>query len=191
MKNKTKIKSFFGWFTSTHCIHDTEKRIWRATFLVFITVLNFQFSFGEVKQYFAEKAEAKESEIRAEQSFKAFKLSDVWIGTPLEEAADYCHKSAVYFGVDPQITAGIANAESSFRRFPANSYNPFGWGNTNGTNGVMWSSWKEACDSWHLKFRTFYLEQGFTTPEKIAQKYVGVANRRAQWVNNVRMYWNP
>ena len=188
-------KSFFHCITSARCEHDFKLRALLAVISLCIVVLVNVFMFKELWSLFNTKTivvEAEAQEVNKEV-VKAFRLSDAWNGTPLEDGAEVCQNSAAYFGVDPRMTAGISNAEYTMglaKNYNTSCHNPWGWDkNKANPKGACWENWKQACDSWHLKVRAFYIDEGLNTPDKMKNKYVGWDS--PVWSQNVKLWWNP
>jgi len=114
-----------------------------------------------------------------EQDIEALK------GTPMEEAISYILEASEYFDVPVDLYVGIANAESSFRNFPDNSYNPFGIKPSNQLK--RYSSWKHSIDGFSQLVRYYYLDEGLDTCKKIERKYVGYFSEA--WVKNCQKYY--
>ena len=118
---------------------------------------------------------------------KDYPVFDNWKNTSLEEAILPCSGAAWYFGVSSQIFVGISFAESTFKNFPKDSFNPWGFG---GKDKLMrFKHWHESCNFFASTIKYNYLEQGLDTPEKIFDKYAG--HESSNWIPAVRTYWPP
>jgi len=105
------------------------------------------------------------------------------------------------WGVPYELLLGIANAESSMGRnfFGCEfAYNAWGVRPHTAPDGTKFEA--EPCNPHIAKYpdyitaaddvarilKTYYIDYGLDTPEKIAKKYVG--NHSESWINNVKNY---
>ena len=112
---------------------------------------------------------------------------DVLIGTPMEEAIPHIRKAAAYYDLPESLYVGIANAESSLKKFKC--YNPWGIDTGKGNDPRCYQSWEHATNGFSQLLKYYYFNEGRITPEQLKLKYVGWDN--PYWVDNVKKYYDP
>lgn len=110
-----------------------------------------------------------------------------WLGTSLKPAIKDCAAASWYFGISSHVFLGISFAESTFKNFPENSYNPFGV--MRGRSIKKFNSWHHACNYFASLMKYNYFEKNLVTPEQLYPIYVNYDN--PNWLKAVRTYWNP
>jgi len=109
-----------------------------------------------------------------------------WIGTPLEEAIDYCSEASGYFGIPARVFVGLSFAESNFKNF--DDFNP--WGMMAGGQVLNFKTWHESCNKFAMMMKYTFFENGYDTPEKLVGKYI-ITDDPANWLAAVKKYWQP
>ncbi len=124
----------------------------------------------------------------------------------LGDMGEAIKKSAIEYGENEaeidliiRLTLGIANAESSMgKKFYKESDKDCRnwWGIRKVRKDGSWlrcySTPLEGANDFAIIIKNFYIDEGKTTPNKIANKYVGNkwSKFHASWINNVNEYYN-
>lgn len=112
-------------------------------------------------------------------------------GSPLASLGSVFVDAGHRYGVDPRLLVAIAGAETSFATDPnagsdiTSRHNAWGYG-----PHVMFGSWQTAIYRIAKHLKQNYLDQGLTTPEKIAEKWAprSDGNNPAAWAARVRQF---
>lgn len=107
-------------------------------------------------------------------------------GSPLEPYADHIVQSADNYGIDFRLITAIAQQESNLCKFiPAETYNCWGWGiHSQGTLGF--NSYEDGIETVSEGLRTNYINEGFTTVDKIMSRYTPLSN--GSWSEGVTQF---
>lgn len=104
--------------------------------------------------------------------------------TPMEEAIPHILEASKYYEIPTRYYLCVANAESSFKNFPKDSYNPFGIKPNSSLKGYQ--DWEHSINGFSQLLKYYYLNEGRTTAEQIMPKYVGYNSQ--DWVSNCNKY---
>ena len=106
--------------------------------------------------------------------------------SPLAPYADLLVETADYYHLDWKLLPAIAQKESGLCRvIPEGSHNCWGWGiHSKGT--LMFDDYHEAITTVAQGLKEKYIDEGFTTPNKIMQKYAHPDS--TTWADGVSMY---
>jgi len=109
----------------------------------------------------------------------------VLIGTPMEEYIPHIIKASEYYELPVTLYLGIANAESSFRKFRCE--NPWGIDTGKGNDPRCYSSVKHSVDGFSQLLRYYYFDEGLKTADELWRKYQSGTN--PDWITNVKKYY--
>jgi len=99
-------------------------------------------------------------------------------GSPMAGLGSVYVAAGKKYGVDPRLPVAISIAESSGGKHLLGSYNAWGWG-----PGIPFSNWQEGISAVTKGLASGYINQGLTTPAKIANKWAPASdgNDPAHW----------
>lgn len=103
--------------------------------------------------------------------------------SPLYEYAEFIVSVSDENQLDHRLIPAIAMKESTACKFiPDNSHNCWGWG-IYGNTITRFDSYEESISTVARGLKTYYIDQGYTTPEQIMQKYNPSSD--GSWANGV------
>ena len=120
------------------------------------------------------------------------------VSTNMKDAIPHIETASEKYNVSPWQIIGIASAESSIHKNYGLAYdkqhchNPWGILNVkkirnDGSRLRCYHSWGYSCDDMARILRSFYLNEGKNSPEKMVRKYVG--EKDSSWIRAVSEYW--
>jgi hypothetical protein len=106
--------------------------------------------------------------------------------SPLTQYARLLVETADTYNLDWKLLPAIAQKESGLCHvIPENSHNCWGWGiHSKGT--LLFDDYKEAITTVAKGLKEKYIDEGFTTPDKIMEKYAHPDS--TTWADGVSMY---
>lgn len=116
---------------------------------------------------------------------KDYSQLDVLIGTPMQDYIPEIIRASEYYELPIGLYLGIANAESSLKRFRCN--NPWGIDTGRGNDPRCYSSIEHSVNGFSQLLRYYYFNEGLVTAEQLQRKYVGWSN--PDWITNVKKYY--
>lgn len=106
--------------------------------------------------------------------------------SPLTELAPEIVRISDTYSLDYRLLVAIAQQESNLCKIiPVDSYNCWGWG-IHSKGSLGFSSYKEAFHTVAKGLRENYLDQGYTTPDKIMTKYT--PSSPGTWARGVNQF---
>lgn len=106
--------------------------------------------------------------------------------SPIAPYADLIVEVSDKYGLDWRLLVAIAQQESNLgKKAPPDSYNAWGWG-VHSRSTLRFSSWEKGIETVARGIKEKYIDEGYTTPEEIMNKYTPLSS--GSWAFGVNQF---